>query len=119
MPRIAWPIQLDSDTEKELGRLIRAPSTPQAIVLRARIILAAAGGGSNQEIAAVLEVAANTVTKWRQRFRMFGLKGLTNWGHGGRRRKYGAEVRERLQRLFGGLLRVVGSDGHSLNSPAN
>src|SRR5690348_6602617 len=86
MPRVAWPIQLDPDTEKELGRLVRAPSTPQAMVLRARIILVAAQGRSNREIAAALEVTANTVTKWRQRFRMLGVQEFTNWGHGGRRR---------------------------------
>ena len=86
--------------QKELWRLVRAPSTSQALALRIRIILAAARGLSNQEIAAALRVTANTVTKWRHRFRAFGVEGLTNWGHGGRPRKYGPEVRQKLRRLL-------------------
>jgi len=84
----------------ELWRLVRAPSTSQAVALRARIILAAAQGISNQQIAKSLGVAENTVCKWRQRFRMFGMEGLANWGHGGRPRKYGPDVRQTLRRLM-------------------
>ena len=76
---------------------MRTPSTAQALVVRARIILAAAPGGSNQEIATLLGITADTVSKWRQRFLMFGLKGLTNWGHGGRPRKYGHDAQQRLR----------------------
>ena len=100
MPRVALDIELDPSTQKELWRLVRAPSTPQAVALRARIILAAHQRRSNQEIAAALGVTANTVTRWRQRFRMFGIDGLTNLGHGGRPRKYGDDVQQRLWRLL-------------------
>ena len=98
LPRVAADIELDSGSQKELSRLVRAPST--TLALRARIILAAAQGSSNQEIAATLGITANTVGRWRQRFLMFGVDGLTNWGHGGRPRKYGDNVRQRLRRLL-------------------
>jgi transposase len=100
VPRVAPDIELDSHTQKELSRLARAPSTTQAVALRARIILAAAQRRSNQEIAATLGITANTVTRWRQRFLMFGVDGLTDWGHGGRPRKYGDDVQQRLRRLL-------------------
>lgn len=100
MPRVAWPIPLDPKTKEELRRLARSPSTSQAIALRARIILGAARGLSNQEIAAALGVTENTVTKWRKRFLSFGTEGLSNLGHGGRPVKYGPEVHQRLRRLL-------------------
>ena len=56
VPRVAPDIELDPSTQKELSRLVRAPSTPQAVALRARIILAAAQRRSNQEIAATLGI---------------------------------------------------------------
>ena len=100
VPRVAPDIELDPSIQKELSRVARAPSTPQAVALRARIILAAAQRRSNQEIAATLGITANTVTQWRYRFLMFGVDGLRNLGHGGRRRKYGPEVEQELRRLL-------------------
>ena len=42
--------------------------TAQALALRARIVLAAAGQLTNREIAELEGVSALTVTKWRNRF---------------------------------------------------
>ena len=42
MPRTAPPISLDAVIEATLHHLVRAPSTPQALVQRSRIILGAA-----------------------------------------------------------------------------
>jgi transposase len=61
--RIASAIALDAQAKGELERLTRAPSTPQAKALRARIVLAAAQGLSNQQIAAKFHVSVNTVGK--------------------------------------------------------
>ena len=100
MPRVAARVELDRRIEDELRRRIRASSTPQAQVLRARIILSAAEALSNQEIATAVGVTANTVGKWRTRYLLFGLKGLTNWGAGGRPRKHGPEVYQKLRQLL-------------------
>ena len=100
MPRLAPHVELDANARKELSRLARAPSTPQALALRARIILAAAQGQSNKEIAATLGISENTVTRWQYRFLIHGVDGLRDRRHRGRPRKYGPEVHERLRRLL-------------------
>ena len=100
MPRVAPTIDLDPPTRAELERLARAPSTPQAVALRARLVLAAAQGLSNQQIAATFHLTPNTVGKWRTRFARFGVAGLTDFQHPGRPRKYGPEVGEKLNDLL-------------------
>jgi transposase len=57
-------------------------------VLRARIVLAAADGEENASIAEVLEVALNTVIKWRKRFFEEGMDGLTDRRRSGRPRAF-------------------------------
>jgi transposase len=64
-----------SDKEK-LEMLARRPKTAQRVALRSRIILRAAQGESNQEIARSLGVSGATVGKWRERFRVKGMEGL-------------------------------------------
>ena len=100
MPQVAPAIALRPQARTELERLARAPSTPQALALRARIILAAAQGLSNKEIAARFHVTPITVGKWRSRFYVHGVSGLTDYEHPGRPRKYGPEAREKLHKLL-------------------
>ena len=100
MPRVAPTIALDPQTRAELERLGRAPSTPQAVALRARLVLAAAQGLSNQQIAAIFHITVNTVGKWRTRFALFGVDGLTDYQHTGRPSKYDLEVLEKLNDLL-------------------
>jgi transposase len=99
MPRRPPSIALDPPTRADLQRLARAPSTPQGLAQRARIVLSAAEGFSNQRIAAHYHLSVNTVGKWRIRFVLFGLAGLTGYPRG-RPRKYGPEVRKRLHYLL-------------------
>jgi transposase len=84
MPRIAPAIRLDPKTKATLNRWLQAPSTAQALVLRSRIVLAAAAGQANQQIAADLEVPQVTVGKWRRSFAVFGLDGLRDAPRSGR-----------------------------------
>jgi transposase len=76
MSRIALPLQLDAPTRRTLDKLTRSASTPQSLALRSRIVLAAAEGANNQQIAAALKVPAVTVGKWRRSFASNGLEGL-------------------------------------------
>jgi putative transposase len=46
------------------------------MVVRSRIVLAAADGEENASIAGRLRVALNTVIKWRKRFYEEGMEGL-------------------------------------------
>jgi len=73
MPRKTCPVIL---SEPELARLeqwIRSGSTPQQVVLRCRIIQAAAGGQQDKQIASTLRVRKRTVARWRHRARQQGI----------------------------------------------
>ncbi len=61
-------------------------------MLRAQIVLLAADGTSNVEIAERLAVAVNTVSKWRQRFATGGLDALRDHERSGRPKTFDAAV---------------------------
>jgi DNA-binding CsgD family transcriptional regulator/transposase len=72
----APPIVL-SDNEREiLDRWSRGRSTPARTVLRAGIVLRAAEGKQNKQIAAEMGINPNTVVRWRSRFAEFRLAGI-------------------------------------------
>jgi putative transposase len=59
------------DTERQgLASLVRRHGTPQQLALRARIVLAAADGANNCQIARQLEVSLDLVRRWRERWRV-------------------------------------------------
>jgi len=60
--------------------------------VRARIVLAAAGGQSNAGIARELRIVVDTVRKRRTRFRQHGLSGLRDRPRSGRPRVFAATV---------------------------
>ena len=61
-------IELSAADRVELSRLIRAGTTEQRLVTRARIVLLAAAGQPNCLIAEALGVSVDTVRKWRRRW---------------------------------------------------
>lgn len=61
-------ITLTGSQRRELGRLVRAGSSEQRVVERATIVLRAAEGLSNAQIAAMLRVCVDTARKWRGRW---------------------------------------------------
>jgi len=74
--RVAPPITLSSEEREELTRWSRGRSTPHRLVLRARIILRAADGQQNQDIAQALNTHPDTVSLWRRRFHALRLDGI-------------------------------------------
>lgn len=72
------PITLQPAERQKLEMLARRPKTAQRVALRSKIVLRAADGSSNQEIARQLGCTGATVGKWRQRFRQQGLDGLAD-----------------------------------------
>jgi transposase len=92
----AVPVVLDEQTRVDLRRIVRSVTSQVRQVLRAKIVLAAAGGTSNTQIAADLHVRPDTVRKWRGRFAVAGLAGLADAKRSGRPRRYGAEQRVRV-----------------------
>jgi transposase len=74
--RVAQPIVLGADVRRKLEQQARGRSTPARVVLRSRIVLLAADGLQNKQIAATLKVAPRMVTLWRGRFLAQGIAGL-------------------------------------------
>lgn len=68
MPKRATRIQLSEQEQEALTRLTRRHRSEQQVVLRARIILAAAQGSSNIQIARDLGIHVDTVRLWRDRW---------------------------------------------------
>ena len=82
----AQALTITARERSELETLAQAHSTPRQWALRARIVLLAADGVSNSEIARRLEISRPTVLDWRKRFAAERLDGLT-WVRPGRGRK--------------------------------
>jgi len=70
------PVLLDPASRAALDKIIAAPSSQVRQVLRARVVLLAAEGKSNAQIAAELGCNINTARLWRNRFLAQGLAGL-------------------------------------------
>src|SRR5215218_3813470 len=86
MARAAAAIELSEDEERELRAVLRRPSVSQQQALRARIVLRAAEGATNTEIAAETGVSLPTVGLWRRSFGERRLEGLTDAPRSGRPR---------------------------------
>jgi len=85
-------LSLSDSDHQQLEQWASAFGTPQQIVLRCRIVLAAASGQSDNAIASQLEVNRHTVRLWRNRFRQQGLQSLWEIASGrGRKPSYGGE----------------------------
>ncbi len=67
-PKPSNPVQVTGRQRKILKRIIRRHKTPQCLVWRIRIILKAAQGHSNSEIARRLGKDRRTVRQWRARW---------------------------------------------------
>jgi len=86
-----------SEAEREaLVRWARRPKSAQALAQRCRIVLAAADGRTNGEIAAELSLNRTTVGKWRRRFAEMRLDGLIDEPRPGRPRSLTDEDVERV-----------------------
>jgi transposase len=89
-------ISLSADERATLQRWARRPSSSQALALRSKIVLAAADGGTNTEIAASLGCNQVTVSKWRHRFATDRLDGLVDAPRPGAARTIGDDVVEAI-----------------------
>ena len=76
--RVAPTIVLSDEERAQLTSWARGRSTPHRVVLRARIVLRAAEGAQNKQIADELSTEPNTCALWRRRFLAARLPGLMN-----------------------------------------
>jgi len=98
--RPATPIELSAEERRTLESWVRASTTEQRLVLRARLIVAAAAGVTTTALARRFGVRPATVSQWRQRFAAQRLLGLQDRPRSGRRRRYGEEVERRILALL-------------------
>jgi transposase len=80
------PLVLTDDERQVLEGWARRRKTAQALALRARIVLAFAGGAGVSAVAAELGISRTTAGKWRSRFLESRLNGLNDEQRPGRPR---------------------------------
>jgi len=73
----AEALSVSPKDQRELTRLVRNPRTPQKLALRASIVLGAADGMSNNQLAQELATSRPTVIQWRRRYQQGGVEGLS------------------------------------------
>jgi transposase len=85
MPQTSpYKIALTDMEQARLGALSRQYTAPYYQVIRAKIILFAAEGLGNDQIAERLDIPRKSVVKWRQRFYHERLDGLEDQPRPGR-----------------------------------
>ena len=75
----------DGDRE-ELDRWVRSRSVSAGLARRARMVLLAADGVGNREIARLVAASPTTVIAWRERYQARGMVGLNDRERPGRPR---------------------------------
>jgi putative transposase len=70
------PVTLSEGEHEQLSAIVSSRSLPHGLVRRARIVLMAADGISNNTIAERVGLSHQTVCQWRQRYLQQGLVGL-------------------------------------------
>lgn len=74
--RVASRIELSEEERGELSSLVRSKLTSVRLSQRARIVLLAAEGKQNKEIAEIVGVGRAQVSRWRDRYAESGLAGI-------------------------------------------
>jgi transposase len=92
----AAEVRLTPEDRAVLEARVRAPTTEQRDVFRARIVLLAAEGRSTRSIARTIGTMPRTVSNWRGRFARSGLAGLVDKPRPGPAPKYGSETGRRI-----------------------
>ncbi len=87
----AAEIVLTADERAELEGWARRRTSAAGLAMRSRIVLAAADGGTNTELAERLGLSITTVRRWRNRFVVDRLDGLLDEPRPGRPRVVGDE----------------------------
>jgi len=84
MLRYASKVCLSQEQQDDLERFSRSRTLAARLVERARILVRAAAGQDNEEIAEEMGLCRQTVGRWRERFRAEGIDGLEDRPRSGR-----------------------------------
>ena len=74
--RVAPTILLTNEQERELTRLVRSKRTSVRLTQRSQIVLLAAQGLQNKDIAQQMGIGRVQVARWRERYLEGGLQGI-------------------------------------------
>jgi transposase len=100
MPRHAPPLECSAEDRASLVAITKSRTVEARAVERARIILACLEGKEIQQVARELGVSIPTVTKWRRRFALWGVRGLRDQPRPGKPPTYNAAFRNRVLALL-------------------
>src|SRR6201993_660039 len=96
MGRPGIRVEVSASEREQLVAMSRSRALPHSLVRRAKVVLLAADGCSNRQIAAQCAITPPAVTHWKKRFIARGLAGLHDQARAGRPRTHrdeaGAEV---------------------------
>ena len=87
-----FEIKLSPEQREELERRARSYTAPYCQVVRAKVVLLAADGAANNEIAEQVGTSPQVVHRWRKRFYEHGLEALKDRARSGRPRVFSAQV---------------------------
>jgi transposase len=90
--RSPYVVELSDVDRAVLEERARTYTAPFAVVVRAKIVLLAADGEPNSDIAGRLDLDVGVVSRWRKRYCAEGLAGLKDRKRSGRPRSFPAEV---------------------------
>ncbi len=94
MPRKSpYAIELSQEERTKLEAIAQKYTAPYFSVVRAKIVLLAAQGLSNDEIGARLDLPRQIVSKWRKRFFEKRLAGLSDQSRPGRPARFSPQNR--------------------------
>lgn len=96
MPKKKYLVKLSAEQREELQQLIRCGKTSARKITRARILLKAADGSTDEEIVTALGVGVATIERVRKRFEERGLDGLNDLPRPGNKPKLDAKAEARL-----------------------
>ena len=92
----ARAVELSSAEREHLQAMVRRATSPRRDVFRARIVLDAAAGLSNEAIAAARKTRPATVSKWRNRFLRRRVEGLGDALRSGKPARYDQNTERRI-----------------------
>lgn len=79
--RVARPVVLDKQEKGTLEQIARGRSLPARLVERVRIVLRAASGMQDQQIASELVITPEKAARWRNRYLDGGIDALEKDRH--------------------------------------
>lgn len=98
--RVARKIELTGEQRQHLQRLARSRSLPLRVVERAKIVLLAAEGWRNDQMASRLAMSRFKISRWRERYASYGVAGIEKDApRPGRTPAIGPETVDRIVRL--------------------